>query len=285
MWQENFIYLFQISPQVILSHEATQDTGFDFCHTSCVLSDGSIIYGYEFAQSYKFYFFTKDGKPTGQKISQLCYDSGFCIKLLSLIITGMEYLAVSCNDCKNIRLINLQDHDQEPIVAYTSQEKVGPMCLGETGTLYTAARKSGVVSVLDCSTTSFILKSRLPEIKNFDATDICFMDRPGLIAVSSCPNSRICAISSDSGIVWDISPQIDDEKVRPRGLVYLPDQDLLLVGDTWCKRMIVVTSNTGYIVQTISVHRTVDDLHLNGSRLIVRTPGRLSIYTVSLMAK
>ena len=220
-------------------------------------------------------------------ISPLCDDLGLYINILSLIITGMEYLAVSCMRCMNIRLINLQDEDQKPIVAYTSQEKeFGPMCLGEAGTLYTVGKYFDVVSVLDCSTTTFILKSRLPPIKDFNAQDICYMDRAGFIALSSSGlgcNDRISAVSSDGRVVWDISSQIDDMRVIPRTLVYLSDQDLLLVDDSKNKRIIVVTGSAGYIVQVIHVYDGLEDLHTKDNRLIafLKSRRRMSFYTVS----
>ena len=222
-----------MSQRVILSHETTQKIGPYYQYTSCVLSDGSIIiYGRTLHEdNTNFHFFTKDGKLTDRTVTQLC---GHYIRLLSLIITGTEYLAVSCEDCENIRLINLQDEDQEPILAYTSQEKeLGPMCLGEAGTLYTVDDYFDVVSVLDCSSTTYILKSRLPPIKDFNAQDICYMDRAGFIALSSSGlgfNGRILAVSSDGRIVWNISPRIGGMTVEPGKLVYLLDQDLLLVG-------------------------------------------------------
>ena len=125
---------------------------------------------------------------------------------------------MSCKDCEKIYLINLQDEDQEPIVAYTSKY-VGAICLGETGTLYTARSYSGVVSVLDCSTTTFILKHKFPTINHFGISDTCYMKNSGMIVLSSYAENRIYAVSSDGHIVWDISPRIDGKKVESRGLV------------------------------------------------------------------
>ena len=293
-----------MSQRVILSHEATQKIGFYYNFVSCVLSDGSIvIHGRRFDEvEAKFHFFTKDGKPTGRMTSQLCEHF---ITLLSLIITGMEYLAVSCRDCKKIHLINLQDEDQEPLVAYSSQENdIGPMCQGEAGTLYTVGKYSGVVLVFDFTTTSFVLKRRLPEIKNFYTLDICYMHRPGLITLcSNAPSrpmskhmkkimqlgklmkvdisDRICTLSTDGHLMWDISPEIDDKKIKPKCLVYLPNQDLLLVGDGQNSRIIIVTGRTGCIVQTIPVDGHVDYLHVNGSQLLAHTLEEISFYTVS----
>ena len=89
-------------------------------------------------------------------------------------------------------------------MAYTYQDRdVGPMCLGEAGTLYTAGGHSGVVSVLDCSTTSFTYKHKFPTIKYFWTREICYMNHSGVIALLSVMDRRICATSSDGHIVWN----------------------------------------------------------------------------------
>ena len=214
-------------------------------------------------------------------IRRLCGVLCSHINILSLIITGMEYLAVSCGDCKKIRLINLQEEDHKPIVACTSQkEELGPMCLGEAGTLYTVGKYYGVVSVLDCSTTSFALKRKIPT-NTCILSDICYMDRSGFIA--ACSFSRIFAISNDGCRVWNISTWIDNKAVGAEGLVYLSDQDLLLVNDRQNKRIIVVTGSAGYIVQVIHVHDELDDLYARDNRLtaLLKDGRKLSIYTVS----
>ena len=63
----------------------------------------------------QLHFFTKHGKTTGQRISWPC-EGRYDIHLLSLIITGTEYLAVSCAECQKIHLINLHDEDQGTII-------------------------------------------------------------------------------------------------------------------------------------------------------------------------
>ena len=118
------------------------------------------------------------------------------------------------------------------------------MCLGEAGTLSnTVGQISTVVSALDCPTTPFVLKRKIPGIKII-LSDICYMDCLGFIA--ACSNIRIYATSNDGCTVWDISPQTVDKNVDPKSLVYLPYQDMLLMDDRKNKQIIVVTGSAGY---------------------------------------
>ena len=139
--------------------------------------------------------------------------------------------------------------------------------------------------MLDCSTTSFLLKHKFPMTKDFLIiyASICYMKCSGMIALLSRLNGRICAMSSEGSIVWDIYPQIVGETVSPGRLVYLPDQDLLLLGDRIKRRILVIIGRMGHVVQiiSVSVDGWVRDLHVNGNRLIVLSNKQLSFFTVS----
>ena len=71
------------------------------------------------------------------------------------------------------------------------------------------------------------------------------MNHSGMIALLSVMDRRICATSSDGHIVWNKKLSIDGKRVKPKGLIYLPDQDLLLVGDYNNRRIIVITGRMG----------------------------------------
>ena len=63
----DFSSKFQITPRVVLSHEATQNTGVYRSDTSCTLSDGTIVIYAETSPGAdrELHFFTKHGKTTG----------------------------------------------------------------------------------------------------------------------------------------------------------------------------------------------------------------------------
>ena len=279
----------------MLKHKTTCDTGVrgsNLNTRSCLLPRGKmVIWDQESrGREWKFRFFNKDGKPTGRELHRLCERYHY-INLLSAVINKTEYLAVSCWQCSKIWMINLEHQNEQPVVAYTGIDKeVGPICLSQTGTIYTVSYLSGKVSVLDCTRTKLTLKNRLPEIEEMKATHICYIATSDFLVLSSYQDHRICAVSSSGSIVWDIFGEIDNKKCSPSGMVYLSEEDLLLVGDRHTKRILVLSGTNGSWIQTLHPEKEnfdVDDLHLINNELRVRySPGlcsevKLSHYLVS----
>ena len=80
---------------------------------------------------------------------------------------------------------------------------------------------------------TFSLKRRLCQIDDLWPNNICFIEDNDLIVLSSYYNKRICSVRTNDGkIVWDQERQIVNGNAwKPRGLVYLHHQGLLLVAD------------------------------------------------------
>ena len=260
--------------------------GLYYAWDSCLLPSGQIFVSgckteklYE-SGNYKFYLCNTYGKTMGQTINAPCSHIPECF--LPVTINKKEYLCTSCPHCEKLRLINLDNLDVSPLARLATRRRkvtmaynglyMWRMCQGESNTLYTVDWM-GVISVLDTSGTNFILKQTLPKI-DIHVTNMCYMTEHHLIALSSWQDKRLCAIrSSDGQIVWDkLIEQIDSNGCNPRGLVYLPHVDLLLVGDRDNRRTIVVEAASGNVIQTIELKEAdyIRGLHINGTKLTVR---------------
>ena len=214
---------------------------------TCVTSTGSTLVWERTSQEfYKLHRFNKKGIHGGYVQAEFCKHN-LNNYVLPISIQGIEYLTVSCDVCCNIRLINLQDSSQEPIIAYSGDgtKEVGPMCLGSNGIIYTRVNVGGKISILDCRTTQFKLKARLPVIGGMQAWHICYIDKADLIVVSSWHRNSIYAISSKGEIVWKRSGIVDNRKISPRGMLYIAGEDILVVGDYGNNRLLLLSGNNG----------------------------------------
>ena len=99
--------------------------------------------------------------------------------------------------------------------------------------------------------------------------------------------------SSDGQIIWGKStPEIDGKECQPQRLVYLPQMDLILVGDYNNRRIIVVEAVSGDVVQTIELEEVelkevggINQLNVRGKQQLIVDHGflpfKLSFYSVS----
>ena len=75
---------------------------------TCALSTGDVVV-YGGTTDYKFHVYGSDGKPKETTFNRLC---DHWITILSLLIENVEYLCVACEECRNIRLINLEKEER-----------------------------------------------------------------------------------------------------------------------------------------------------------------------------
>ena len=271
---------------VKLRHESTIDTDLHSNCTglhSCVLSTGEIVLHGSKVTSYgdnrqKFYIFNKDGQFSGRFIDTLCRHDLFN-NILSVTISGREYLCNSCFVCGNIRLIDLQTN--EVVVAYYAE--IWKMCHGEKGSIYIA--NDGQISILDVTRTTLTLQYTFPEIENVRPDNMCYIAESGLLVFSSM-KKLFCAVNTqDDCTVWDASTQlIDRSGCEFLGLIYHPETKMLIVGDHANDMLMVADSETGQVTQSEQLESKIYDVHLRDDQLIIRHGPvmKLSFYSVSL---
>ena len=275
---------------LVLNYEGSYSTEIpSLCTQSGVTSEGNtIIWERASRDSYNLHRISKNGIPDGCTQGELC-EHDMSNFVLPITIDKTEYLAVSCQVCSSIRLIDLQDTSREPIMAYIGvYGEIGPMCHGQNGTMYTMEILGSKISILDCSTTEFKLKAMVYNAENMDAWHMTYISTSDLIVQSSWDNSSICAMSSHGQMVWKISGILDNKKISPRGLLQIPGKDLLLVGDYGNNRLLLLSGSTGQWLQTLHMQEmwSIDELHAAENRIVVHHRSvlacvKLSYYTVS----
>ena len=261
-----------------LKHESTTDTRL--CEASnlsqhfCPLSSGkTVLYASKMSHrdDCKFYLCNRHGNPTGQTIDAVCDHEPMWIRFVPVTVNKQEYLCVSCNNwkCENIRLINIGTNEVR--MAYMGID-VARMCLGESNTLFTVDVE-GNISVFNTSSTNFTLKRIVPKVDISFVSDMCYLKEHDMFVLSSWCDKKLCAVrSSDGKIIWNLSKeQIEGEKLDLGELVYLPQVDLLIVGDQYNKRLIIVSGKSGDVVQTVEMNEVtyIDELHVRGEEIIV----------------
>ena len=73
------------------------------------------------------------------------------VRLLSLVTEEREKLVISCYECKDIKLVQL--NTAEVTTTFSSESNLGLMCHGDKGRLFVKSDKS--VLELDCSNVPF----------------------------------------------------------------------------------------------------------------------------------
>ena len=119
---------------------------------------------------------------------------------------------------------------------------------------------------------------------------LVFCSHKSLLFKGSRDTARITAVrENDGNRVWETPQEINWGVWEPWGLVYLPQVDLVLVGDLMNNRLVFLSPRSGVAVQTINLKHIgphLKELHVKDQRLMVRhndAEGRvkLSFYSVS----
>ena len=172
--------------------------------------------------------------------------------LLCLQVAGREYLALSCGDCKNIKLMNINKQrpssdsqiEYEVITAFSGEE-VYRMCHGEENRLFVLLGNDTVLE-LDTSTKTFI------KVKTIDIRDgpFSYVPEPHRLIVVSDKNET-CAVSCDDNkVVWKLQK---DEGFDPGHSRYTPSHKVLLVADWSKNKVVVLEPGTGLLIQSITL--------------------------------
>ena len=212
----------------------------------------------------------------------------FCLHFLFIQILWREYLAISCELCKDIKLVDLETLDIT--TAFSNDQKLGKMCKG-WHKIYVEVSRSFLE--LDCSSTKFT-KMRQIYLEAWDDAfrkDVCYIPSPHNMILTATWNTlekggKIVSASLDdaSKTVWHLSDKVVYPKViTPSGVVYSSRHDTLLVVDENNRTVWVLNSSTGEVLQNIAVSRVNDlmKVFLLGSQLVIVSDSRIQYFTLA----
>ena len=188
------------------------------------------------------------------------------VGLLCLEIAGIEHLAISCSDCKDIKLLNLFTTD---LTTSYSGKKMFRMCEGEGNTLYVEASHNRVLE-LDCTQPVFSRTNTLTTNMSGHFKGMCYVPSPHKLLVAS-NGGKVVAISCDTNkVAWERNKLCFNS--NPRGLYYSQTHHAILVADGFHSRILLLNPATGRKIQTIQLPGMEEIIHvcLNSGQLVVR---------------
>ena len=158
---------------------------------------------------------------------------------------------------------------------------MGPMCSGDKGYLYTVGYKANKINYMTCNQTQFIhtlfpLQPLHPEFEKIQAEEICYNSNSDevILLSSSHHEQRICAVKHQYTQIWNVVPQVGKMNIFSNGLVHHTEQDVILTGDKYNHRIVVLSASSGATLDTLDPHTKVsriENVHLiRKNRITVR---------------
>ena len=166
------------------------------------------------------------------------------VQILPITVDQAEQLGVTCRQCQIIWLYSPKT--DKMVAAFSHPQYVpGHMCQGDSGVLYVvgAKEKSNSIVQLNCTTLPFTGPSK---VISSDMADLFFMyyvppPHKLIVITDATDSSHIKAISVETdSLTWEIKGKIDGEMCHPRGMLFSPQHDALLVADGKRCRVLVL---------------------------------------------
>ena len=206
---------------------------------------------------YKF----KGGLWAHRILTVTCKHEG--IELLGINFNEQDRLAVSCPKCQNIKLMNLET--EETTMTFSGTEyRPDYMCHGVGGELYVnSLGQCYPVMKLNCANTDPGSSKTLDSGLDRWCSGMCFMPDPyKCLVFCVVSEGLIRAICSESGkLQWLIDGEIDGTTCHPWGLLYLEEQQRLLVSDGANNRVLVLHPRDGSHLQTVQFTKETDGIY------------------------
>ena len=186
------------------------------------------------------------------------------VHLLCVQVAGQEYLAVSCWTCRDIKLMDLYTQKlsfapliQCWVITALSGRRVKSMCQGEENRLFVGS--DDTVLELDTSTTTF---TKVKTINTGSAYSLCYLPDPyRLLVVSDEHGSsygEVHALSCDDNeVTWRTEKS---EDFNPGCLLFVPNNDVLLVADKNRNEIHIVNAFSGTQKQLVTLPDHVEDI-------------------------
>ena len=298
-------------------HEKTFETDLVPFRRSayCVMNNGNIaLWGKTGKKSPReFHIYNKDGRKVKNN-KALCPHK--IVYMLAIVIENIEYLAVSCNECKDINLQHLTIDTAYPAF---SSGRCGLMCYGKEGGIFSInfIKEFPIIDIV-CRRKQFGYGKNV-EIKMRDVADLCYISSKDILVIPSNKKDEtpdefddedpdedseeedkdkkkeapaiIRAVQCENGkVVWEVK-EVDGMETDAHGVIYSHKYDVLLVADGGNRRILVLQPESGEHLQTIDLSSYVDvawQVFLHRDQLILVHLGRskkisLSHYNVSLI--
>ena len=198
--------------------------------------------------------------------------------LLCVQVACVEYLAVSCNYCKNIKLMDLNKQKinsselkliQYEVMTVFNGKKVGRMCHGEEKRIFVQSNKDTVLELNTSTTTFTIVKA----IKTGSFLSLCYVPDPHQLLVVSDLNGVRAVSCDDNTDMWVVQ---EDDNLDPGRLLYIPSHNAILVADWEKNKAVVLNAGNGSLIHTIPLLddvRNIQGLCMVSGQIVVASEG------------
>ena len=234
-------------------------------------------------QGFLFKLSLQEGHFIEKEIKRPC-EHGVPVYLLCVQVAGIEYLALSCVQCRDIKLMNLNKQKgsssesqlmQYEVTTTLSGEFVSHMCHGEENRLFVLLLHD-VVLELDTSTTTF---TKVRYINTGWGHGLCYVPDPHRLLVVSYDN-EFHAVSCDSNKeVW----RVKHGDLHPGKFACATTHESIIVADRYSKKVVILNSSTGPWLQSIQLPINVCEIRglcVYSHQLIVYSESRISYFSL-----
>ena len=198
--------------------------------------------------------------------------------LLCVQVACVEYLAVSCNYCKNIKLMDFNKQKinsseskliQYDVMTVFNGKKVGRMSHSEEKRIFVQSNKDTVLELDTLTTTFTIVKA----IKSGSFLSLCSVPDPHRLLVVSDLNGVHAVSCDDNTDMWVVQ---DDDNLDPGRLLYIPSHNVILVADWEKNRAVVLNPGNWSLIHTNPLPddvRNIQGLCMVSGQIVVASEG------------
>ncbi len=205
----------------------------------------------------EIHMYTIDGKLKRKILRPLkcVHDTVF---LLEVSIADRKYLAMSCQHCQNITLVQKGENMMQPILAWETKTKkeCGPskMCVGGPEEILVADCNSTSVMIFDITSSQFNIKRSIDVRMKVD--NLCYANLPDvgpvIFTTNAFPTFQVSATAIEHGVLWTLDRKTyaseEGKKWLPKGIC-IDSEGHLFVADYGNKHIAVIEAMTGHILK------------------------------------
>ncbi len=210
------------------------------------LSRQVVVWGRTDRSNYVIYIFGQVGGKLQKlrEVKETCQHNG--VSLLGVVVKGEELLAVVCNECMDIKLVDLLKVNL--FKAFQFGEKTPwKMCAGDAGRLWVCMHVGEVIE-LNCSSEKFTPTGRKLQVELKCAVFVCFLPAPHNALVFTGYGPFFCVSCTSGEKLWEVEGRVNGD---PSGLMFSSEYQALLIADRKSKSMQVLDPSSGSHLQTL----------------------------------
>ena len=205
------------------------------------------------------------------------------MRILGLETDGQDFLLIACNECKDLKLLQLRGSTATTVDVYSfGNKKFHCICRGEPGVLFFSFE--GFVYEYEYSSSGFSPGYDVIRTGESRFSSMCCITngQKSLVgctcrynSAGSRPETTIRAISAhNSSVLWEISEEINGTKLGETKILYVAKDDVILIDDADNNRFVVFNPRDGSLLRTLKLQMPqqiskVRNIDINNDKLSV----------------